>query len=130
MLTPKQPGDALIGITPRRPATRVYSVMIMRHGYHFEYFPGRTWHSNCRIREFTHIIFQKWFGRQPDRRNHNWHVDGFMAECNDRRGNCVQVEQVNHGDPRHTDGTWNQVRSVKSAPLLLLTWPTNERRAS
>lgn len=112
------------------PATREYTVIVMRHGHHFEFFPPRTWHSNQRIRAFAHTMFVKWFGRVPDRRWRNWHVDGFMAECRDRRGNCVQVEQVNWGDPRHTNGTWNKVEPIKPTAPLLLTWPADERRAS
>ena len=94
-----QPGNSLIGITRRPPATREYVVHVFRHGHRFEFWPGKVWHSNLRIRAFAHVFFVKWFGRQPDRRRNNWHKDGFMAECGCRRGFIVQVEQVNHGDP-------------------------------
>lgn len=104
----------LLGSTPRYPATREYSVMVMRPGCHFENWPGDTWLSNQCIRAFTHTMFEKWFGRPPDDRQRTWHMDGFMAECRDRRGFCVQVEQINHGDPRYRRrfalSTWTQTR--------------------
>lgn len=109
-----QPGNALIGTTRRYPATREYCVHVLRHGHRFDFWPGKTWRSNQRIRAFTHTFFVKWFGRQPDRRRRNWHVDGFMAECRCRRGFVVQVEQVNHGDPRFREqyalSTWTAGR--------------------
>jgi hypothetical protein len=55
-------------------------------------------------------MFRKWFGRCPDRLC--WHKDGFMAECRDRRGFIVQVEQINHGDPcyRQLPTPWTKAR--------------------
>jgi hypothetical protein len=113
-----------------QPATREYTVLVMRHGHRFEFYPPKHFRSNLRIRAFAHTMFQKWFGRQPDRRRRSWHKDGFMAEAADRRGNIIQIEQTNWGDPRHTDGTWNSAPVETPAPLLLLTWPKETRRAS
>ncbi|MBA4136742.1 MAG: hypothetical protein C0518_05440 [Opitutus sp.] len=126
---PANPPVVINGILSR-PASREYTVLMMRHGHRFEFYPPKPWRSNLRIRAFAHTMFVKWFGRSPDRRRLNWHDDGFMAECCDRRGNCVQVEQFNHGDPRHSNGTWNKVEPIKPAAPLLLTWPADERRAS
>lgn len=94
---------SLTGSTSLPRATRTYHVLVMGHGYHFQNWPGRTWQSNQRIRAFAHTIFLKWFGRVPDRRRRSWHRDGFMAEVADRRGNIIQITQINHGDPRERD---------------------------
>jgi len=108
---------------------REYTVTILRHGWRQE-GPVLCYRSTARIRWFATDFFRRWFGRWPDRRWRSWHKDGFMAEVADRRGNIIQVEQTNWGDPRHHDGTWNKIEPTKPAAPLLLTWPSDERRAS
>lgn len=122
--TPNRNNTPLLGITPCLRASREYSVMVMRHGGQFDYWPAKTWRSSRRIREFTHIFFRKWFGRAPDRLC--WHKDGFMAECSCRRGFVVQVEQVNHGDPRFRLLPTPWTKAVIEAQFNAV----NERRAS
>lgn len=116
-------------IATRPRVRREYTVTILRHGHRQE-GPTLCYRSTARIRWFTWDFFVRWFGRQPDRRRHSWHKDGFMAEAADRRGNIIQVEQTNWGDPRQTDGTWNQPAPAVPGPLLLITWPGEEERAS
>jgi hypothetical protein len=51
-----------------------------------------------RIRQVSLRLFRQIFGGlSPD--DLCWHEDGFMAECRDKRGNCITVEQHNFGDP-------------------------------
>ena len=59
----------------------------------FMFFPSRYCCSQAKIRTVCTILFRKWFGYSPI--TMSWHKDGFMAECWDRRGNRIQVEQVN-----------------------------------
>lgn len=111
--------------------TRVYHVIYGRPGRPHGYmnWPGSEIHSNARIRAFTHHMFRRVFGRSPD--GLCWHMDGFMAECRDRRGNFVEVEQHNHGDPRHSDGTWNPPPPASDQrAVLMLTWSDEARRVS
>jgi len=74
---------------------RTYTFLAMRPGG-FMNWPPRQATSNNRIRVVAAQIFRKWFGRAPTK---SWHVDGFMAEASDERGNCIQVEQWNN-DPK------------------------------
>lgn len=86
-----------INASPIPHLRRVYHVTAIRHGGHFEFFPSKVFYSSLRIREFSFVMFRKWFGgRAADRPNRCWHADGFMAEACDRRGNRIQVEQVNY----------------------------------
>jgi hypothetical protein len=71
---------------------RHYSVLFGRHGG-FMNWPGASWGSNVSIRAFAASVFRQWFGRNPD--GLCWHVKGQMASCHDRRGNYIEVEQVN-----------------------------------
>lgn len=60
----------------------------------FDFWPARIVTSKSRIRTVALILFRKWFGgRAPTQ---CWHMDGFMAEASDGRGNTIQVEQINH----------------------------------
>lgn len=77
---------------------RIYTVLPMRAGCHFECFPPFVVTSRARIRVVAVVMFRKWFGgRCPD--GVIWHKDGFMAEARDHRANCIQIEQINW---RHT----------------------------
>lgn len=75
---------------------RTYSFLAGRPGG-FMNWPGQIATSRLRIRQVAHIIFRSWFGRASD--DLCWHKDGFMAECHDRRGNYIQVEQQNWNGP-------------------------------
>lgn len=56
------------------------------------FFPQRGVKSQARIRTVAHGLFRKWFGHAASR---EWHVNGFMAEVWDKRGNKIQVTQIN-----------------------------------
>jgi len=62
-----------------------------RRGYDF--WPSREVVSTARIRVVTAVLFRKWFGR---RASLVWHLDGQFAGARDKRGNFVDVEQINH----------------------------------
>jgi hypothetical protein len=70
---------------------RTYTFIASRPGG-FMNFPGKFVSSDYKIRFVVNNIFRRWFGRRP---TWHWHVDGFMAEARDERGNCIHVEQVN-----------------------------------
>mgnify|MGYP000958659424 CR=1 FL=1 len=69
---------------------RYYNYDVSKPGVTLAY--NRPAESLARIRVVVAIIFRKWFGHWPTER---WHVDGFMAECWDSRGNRVTVCQFN-----------------------------------
>lgn len=50
-----------------------------------------------RIRCVVLVLFKRWFGRSP---TEYWHKDGFMAEAWDRRGNRIEVTQINFPTPQ------------------------------
>ena len=84
---------------------RTYTFVAMQSGWRrgFEFYPPRVVTSQARIRTVAVVLFKKWFGgRCPD---FHWHEDGFMAEASDRRGNWLQVKQVNHYHRRNPGAT-------------------------
>jgi hypothetical protein len=57
------------------------------------FYPDRAVTCTPKIRVVASVIFRKWFGHAPN--GLTWHVDGFMAEAHDKRGNCIEVHQHN-----------------------------------
>jgi hypothetical protein len=96
---------------------RTYLISYSRPGG-FMQWPPACVTSKARIRQVAHIMFRRWFGRSPDALC--WHKDGFMAECRDRRGNEILVEQHNWGTPERIRG---DAMYLTPKPPLLLTWP-------
>lgn len=80
-------------------STRVYTVTASRAGGRvWVFWPPREYTTRMRIREVSLRLFRQIFGGlSPDALC--WHKNGFMAECNDKRGNCITVEQYNSQDP-------------------------------
>jgi hypothetical protein len=75
---------------------RVYEVVAYRPGS-FITSPGSITFSNFRIDQLCLILFWSWFGLHPDA---FWSEKGFMAEVWDKRGNWIQIRQINYGDPK------------------------------
>ena len=70
---------------------RSYSWIAHRPGG-FMFYPDKYCDSQLRIRAVVCIMFRKYFGHPA---TEYWHKDGFMAEAKDRRGNCIEVSQLN-----------------------------------
>lgn len=62
----------------------------------FMFFPDRCCESKAKIRVVASLLFRKWFGHAP---SGGWHKNGFMSEVWDRRGNKIQVSQINGREP-------------------------------
>jgi len=76
---------------------RNYSFLAMRPGGFMNWPGGEVTATRSRIRcETCVIVFRRWFGRAP---TFSWGKDGVIAEAWDERGNRMQLEQFNHGDP-------------------------------
>lgn len=94
---------------------RTYTYIAMRPGSHFDFWPPHWVACEARIRVVAAVMFRKYFGRAPDALC--WHKDGFMAECSDRRGFCLQVEQVNHSREQHkTPPRYSNRRALALVP--------------
>lgn len=87
----------------------------------FDFWPPRICTSRARIRVVAAILLRKWFGNAAVPSS-SWAVDGFMAEAYDRRGNFIQVEQVNHYH-RHAAGATQMHR-----PLCPMVLPKGAKR--
>ena len=79
---------------------RNYTFLASRPGGFMNWPPGEVTATRSRIRETCVIAFRRWFGRSPI---FSWGSDGFMAQAWDERGNRMELEQFNHGDPRLAD---------------------------
>ncbi len=94
---------------------RYYTWTVMRPGIHLDFWPPRQCSAPAaRIRVVAAVMFRKYFGRAPDALC--WHKDGFMAECSDRRGFCLQVEQTNY--PREEYRTPPRYRNRTALALV------------
>lgn len=82
---------------------REYTFIAFRPGG-FMFYPDRVVTSTAKIRVVTSIVFRKWFGHAPN--GLTWHVDGFMAEASDKRGNCIQVSQANRNPIPRERALW------------------------
>jgi hypothetical protein len=73
---------------------RTYYVHVCRaNGKVSMVWPATMWRSSARIRQFTIVVFRKYFGGLEP--TFHWHLDGKMAEATDARGNRVFVDQEN-----------------------------------
>jgi hypothetical protein len=89
---------------------RVYTVTVFRPGG-FMNGLGSISFSNLRIRQLCLTLFWSWFGLHPDV---SWHKDGFMAEAWDKRGNWIQITQINYGDPKLPD-FYKEIKYLKAS---------------
>jgi hypothetical protein len=80
---------------------RTYTFMAGRPGG-FMNWPGKIITSDWKIRAVAVEMFRRWFGREP---TCHWHKDGYMAEASDKRGNYVQIQQLNAYDNVEPDLT-------------------------
>jgi hypothetical protein len=72
---------------------RTYHLLASRPGG-FMNWPGDTLASKARIGIVVREMFRRWFGHSPD--NYVWHKDGYMAGASDRRGNQIDLHQINY----------------------------------
>jgi len=49
--------------------------------------------ANAKIGEVSIRVFRKWFGHNPTK---HWHVNGFMAQSEDKHKNRITVDQLNY----------------------------------
>ena len=75
---------------------RTYTFVAMSGGWRrgFDFYPPRVVTSESRIRTVAIVLFRKWFGGLEPAAH--WGIDGFMAQASDKRGNIIQIEQINH----------------------------------
>lgn len=72
---------------------RTYQFDALRPGGFMTPPQGKFVTTKSRIRVVAVIMFRKWFGLEP---TESWGSDGFMAQCWDKRGNKVWIEQINN----------------------------------